>query len=178
MRTGRLLVLALGALAAATGYAVTGTAATPALPELLFECGDDQWKVELLGTDDKRLILITNPLTGSGRMGNAQSNWDEVRLGHVVGQGGGHQRHIRLFNGMRHVILLEGMDGSLTDQPGRTYASVLTRTLAKPEQELEIACAAGQVNTKLVDNVRQWAKRVGAPLPRDEDVGGPFDAWF
>ncbi|HEX4848903.1 MAG TPA: hypothetical protein VFV30_12230, partial [Novosphingobium sp.] len=178
MNAGRRLAIALCALAAATGCAVSGTAAAPAAPQVLFDCRDASWHVELLGTDDKRLVLVTTPLTGERRMGNAQSSWDEVRLGHVVGQGGGHQRHIRLFDGVRHVILLEGVDGSLADKPGRTYAGVVTQTPANPKQDFEIACPSGRVNAKLVDNVWQWAQRVGAPLPKDEDEGGPFDGWF
>lgn len=161
---------------AAAASSVSAVPATP--PQVLFDCRNDDWAVELLGTDDKRLILFTTPLKGGGRMGNAQSSWDEVREGHVIGQGGGHQRHIRLSDGVRQIILLEGTDGSLADRPGRTYAGALTITKTNPAQDFRIDCPASETNASLVANVAEWAKRVGAPLPRAEDEGGPFDAWF
>jgi hypothetical protein len=159
--------------------AATSVSAVPATPsQVLFDCRDDNWAVELVGTADQRLILFTRPLKGGGRMGNAQSSWDEVREGHVIGQGGGHQRHIRLFDGVRQIILLEGLDGSLASRPGRTYAGALTITPTNPAQDFRIDCPASQINTSLVANVTGWAERVGASRPRAEDEGGPFDAWF
>ena len=67
---------------AAAAMSVSAVPATP--PQVLFDCRNDDWAVELLGTADKRLILFTTPLKGGGRMGNAASSWDEVREGHVI----------------------------------------------------------------------------------------------
>ena len=159
--------------------AATSVSAVPATqPQRLFDCRNDAWAVELLGTVDKRLILLTRSLQGGGRMGNAQSSWSEVREGRVVGQGGGHQAHIRLFDGMRQVILFEGEDGALADRPGRTYAGALTITESNPAQDFRIDCPASEINAQLLENVAAWAERTGAPRPTSEDEGGPFDGWF
>jgi hypothetical protein len=155
--------------------AVAASAASPA-PELLFACRDDNWSVTLLGTENGRLLLETRP-SGAG-MGNVASNWDEVREGYVIGQQGGHQSHIRLYDGFRQIILFEGEDGQLTESPGRIYAGALTITERNPQQDFSIACAADDTNIGIVANVRRWAESNGAKPPLPEEDGSPFDAWF
>lgn len=165
-------------LVAAIGLAVltaTANAAVPE-PEVLFECRDDAWSVTLIGTEDGRLLLETRP-QGAG-IGNVASSWDEVREGYVVGQQGGHQSHIRLYDGLRQIILFEGEDGQLANNPGRTYAGALTITERNPQQDFAIACTADETNVGLVANVRRWAESSGAKLPQPEEDGSPFDAWF
>jgi hypothetical protein len=165
-------------LAAALGLAVLAAAASaaPPAPELLFACRDDDWSVTLLGTADGRLLLETRP--GGAGMGNVASSWDEVREGYVGGQQGGHQSHIRLYDGFRQIILFEGEDGQLAENPGRIYAGALSITERNPQQDFSIACAADDTNIAIVANVRRWAERSGAKLPLPEQDGSPFDAWF
>lgn len=164
--------------AAAFGLAMLAVAAHAAEPasDILFACSADAWSVTLIGTDDSRLLLETRP-SGAG-IGNVTSNWDEVREGYVGGQQGGHQHHLRLYDGFRQIILFEGEDGQLTENPGRTYAGALTITERNPQQDFSIACAADETNIGLVENVRRWAARTGAKPPLPEEDGSPFDAWF
>lgn len=164
-------------LVAALGLAMMATAAPGAPPTPpLFSCRDADWTATLIGTEDGRLLLETRP--SARGMGNVASSWEEVREGYVGGQGGGHQSHLRLFDGFRQIILFEGEDGSLADRPGRTYAGALTITESNPQQDFRIDCAATPDNAALLDNVRAWAARTGAKPPLPEDEGGPFDAWF
>ena len=165
---------ALFALSAGTSVALAASAANP--PQTLFECSDQRWRVSLLGTDDGRLVLLTAP-HGRG-MGNAQSAWDEVRQGYVVGQQGGHQSHIRLYDGVRHIILFEGEDGQLADRPGRTYAGAVTQTARDPQQDFSVVCAADAINGALVENLIDWAERTGVPRPEAEEPDSPFNGWF
>lgn len=164
-----------GALALAMS-AQAGAAGTPS-DQVLFRCSDDAWNVTLYGTGDGRLLLETRS-TGAGNIGNVASSWDEVREGYVRGQGGGHQRHLRLFDGFRQIILFAGEDGELADQPGRTYAGALTITERNPQQDFAVTCMTDETNAALLDNVRAWAERTGAKTPVPEEEGGPFDAWF
>ena len=175
MKTAGVLALALAAGAATPG----GTVAQPVpAPAILFDCADRAWSVKLLAPDSGSLVLITSPNDRAEAIGNVTASWDDVRKGHVVGQGGGHQSHIRLFDGVRSFILFEGEDGALADQPGRTYAGVVTITQSAPDQDFQIDCPATQTNARLVASVAEWSARVGAKPPRGEDEGGPFDGWF
>lgn len=165
-------------LAAALGLAVLAATVHAAVPKptVLFACRDDDWSVVLLGTEDGRLLLETRP-SGAG-MGNVTSSWDEVREGYVGGQQGGHQHHIRFYDGFRQIILFEGENGQLTESPGHIYAGALTITERNPQQDFRIACAADETNIGLVENVRRWAASSGAKAPLPEEVGSPFNAWF
>lgn len=146
--------------------------------ETLFHCRDDMWDVRLLGAPDGKLVLVTNPHAMEGATAGANSNWQDIREGYLVGQQGGHQGHIRLYDGHRQIILFEGMDGDLADRPGRTYAGALTQTDANPAQDFRVECEAGETNRQLTENLRDWAERTGGPAPVPEDAGGPFDGWF
>jgi hypothetical protein len=147
-------------------------------PAILFDCADQAWSVKLLALDHGRLVLMTNPTGRTGATGKATASWEDIRHGFVVGQGGGHQSHVRLFDGVRSSILFEGVDGALADRPGRTYAGVVTITEAAPDQDFQMECPATTANARIVDGVTEWAARSGAQPPRGEDVDGPFDGWF
>ena len=166
-------LLAISAVTLANSVIFSAERPTP-----LFSCSDDKWSVELIGTSDGRLVLSTNKAGVANTVGNVEMSWQEVRNGYVVGQGGGHQSHLRLFDGVRQIILFEGEDGSLADRPGRTYAGVQTIAETNPSQDFEIECAATRVNVELLSNVLRWAQQVGGPLPVPEEAGGPYDVWF
>lgn len=170
----RLSALALSAsLAGAAPAAAAGQGV-----ETLFACEDAEWAVTLLGTEDGRLLLVTNPKALPGARANYASTWEEIREGRVIGQQGGRQSHIRLFDGIRQIVLFEGVDGELADEPGRTYAGAFTQTEKNPEQDFAIDCEASETNAALARNLTRWAGETGTlpPLPEPED--GPFDGWF
>ncbi len=146
------------------------------LPETLFACADGEHDVVLQGSADGRLVLLFG--SGSAKSAHAASSWQEVREGYVNGQGGGYQSHVRLYDGMRHVILFEGANGSLTDDPGRSYAGVATQNDGDPAQNLRLECEAAVPATDVVGRVREWSEGTGGPTLQAEEQGGPFDGWF
>ncbi len=169
-----------GFLILAAGIGLTGCATVDGTAEshILFNCQDKNWSVQLIGTDSGQLVLTTKPLSDSPITGNSTSNWQEIRSGHVTGQEGGHQRHIRLFDGRRHTILFEGRNGQLSDDPGRTYAGVASFEPSDPQRSFAVNCAADTHNANVAENVRAWLLGAGLPAPIEEVEGGEFDAWY
>ncbi len=144
--------------------------------ETLFACADADHDFVLQGSADGRLVLLSS--SGSATSAHVESSWQLVREGYVNGQGGGYQSHVRLYDGVRHVILFEGANGSLTDDPGRAYAGVATQNDGDPAQDLRFECEADVPTTDVVGRVRKWSQRTGGPAPEAEEPGGPFDGWF
>ena len=105
--------------------------------------------------------------------------WTETRTGRVVGQLGGHQSHVRLYDGQRNIIFYEGLDGELADRPGRTYAGVVEVGPSGMEEPKALAeCEASATNRALLDNVRTARETAGKPPFPEEDAGSAFDGWF
>lgn len=111
-------------------------------------------------------------------VGNAQ-DWHNIHLGTVIGQGGGHQTHVRFTTGLIHYTVFAGENGSLADPPGRTYSGIAVTQGKQGETQLAaLECKGGATIAG------DWTGRVRAAVPRhyqdglDEAPGGPFDAWF
>ena len=147
-------------------------------PIVLFDCASDAHRVRLLGRYGGELVLESwdakfPSITVEDTM------WADVRSGRVIGQQGGHQSHVRLNGRGTQYILFEGQDGQLADDPGRAYAGVLKfEGQSADEPVSEIACSATDLNRNVADEVRDYRRKNGKPVPAEEDPDGPFDAWF
>ena len=130
--------------------------------------------------DDGDLVLeIEEAAEGKVGVSTWLHSWSDIRTGYVTGQQGGHQSHLRLFDGERHFVLYEGENGRLSDVPGATYAGVaLMGGGLNAEPEELAACEASPTNRALLENVRKVRAVAEASELADEEVGGPFDMWF
>lgn len=168
-------------LALLVAAALTSVGAAPAqasFPEVLFACSDARWSVELLGTADGRLLLTTSEPGRPGAIAAAAMSWDEVRERQASNRRGAYQRHLRLSEGGRQIILFEGAGGALVGRASPKFAGVLTITEPNPAQDFRVDCPADDTNRSLLANVAAWAARTGASLPTPEEPGGPFDRAF
>ena len=102
-----------------------------------------------------------------------------MRTGYGTGQQGGHQSHLRLFDGNRHYVFFEGNNGALSETPGVTYAGVSLMEAGGSAEEVTLAsCEADETNSSLLESVRRLREGAGLPALATEDAGGPFDGWF
>lgn len=109
----------------------------------------------------------------------SKADWSNVHIGTVVGQGGGHQTHVRITTGLIHYTVFAGLNGSLAEDPGRTYAGIdVSHGKGGETAVAAIACDDGFWTAP------DWTERLRAAAPpraRDqleEPADGPFDAWF
>lgn len=104
---------------------------------------------------------------------------DNIRIGQVIGQKGGHQTHVRLSDESSHYILFEGSNGELTEQPGLTYAGAAILPVSSEDTpRLQFSCEATELNRGVVEAVRSWEIERGRPAPQNEEPGSRFDGWF
>ncbi len=108
-------------------------------------------------------------------------DWSNVRIGSVVGQGGGHQSHVRFTSGDRHYIIYEGENGTLAERPGVRHSGVYIGSGADAGNEVaHHQCRGSPV---LLGNWRDMVQDHAPPALLEagileEEPGGPFDAWF
>ena len=77
------------------------------------------------------------------------------------------------------MILYEGENGRLSDDPEKTYAGVAFVDNTGSGGPIELAsCQASAANRSVVDSVRKLRTTAGLPDMADEAPGSPFDAWF
>ena len=107
------------------------------------------------------------------------ADWSNVHRGGVVGQGGGHQTHVRFTTGLIHYTVYAGLNGRLTDDPGRSYAGIDVSQGKGGETAIAaIPCDAGFWTSA------DWTEHLRAAAPLrfrdalDETTDGPFDGWF
>lgn len=129
-------------------------------------CGDKDRVVYRFGTAQRvELELTPTP------------QWDNVRVGTVVGQGrGGFQEHVRFSSGPYHYVLYHGQNGELTDTPGHIYSGI---SVLKGQRTLSsLSCTAPAfVAPGLSDQIRSRAPaHIGDMLTEEE--GSFFDGWF
>jgi hypothetical protein len=98
----------------------------------------------------------------------SRPDWANVHSGYLRGQGDGHQSHVRISQGQFHYVIYEGMNGSLSESPGRTYSGVV---VLEGEREVARLNCAGRATIALHDDLLE--RRA---LPEQAD--GPFDMWF
>ncbi len=108
-------------------------------------------------------------------------DWNNIHVGHVVGQGGGHQSHVRFSAGRYHYIVFEGVNGSLADSPGRRHSGIHVGAGADGREQLAYhqcrsrPVLAGSWSETLHEHAPPPVRAAGvAP----EEPGGPFDGWF
>ncbi|WP_395392152.1 hypothetical protein WBP07_14655 [Novosphingobium sp. BL-8A] len=101
----------------------------------------------------------------------SRPDWSNIHQGDVRGQGNGYQRHVRLTNGRFHYVVFEGMDGNLTDNPGRTYSGIAVLEGPKGERAVSTLNCPGRSVHDL--DARLVLERAGA-----EEENGPFDMWY
>lgn len=94
-----------------------------------------------------------------------------VRYGTVIGQGGGHEEHVRFSNDGTEYIVFSGMTGRLSDRPGHTYSGL---TVMRGANELS---RRNCVRPSVGSNGGPWPSRIISTLP-EEEIDGPFDGWF
>lgn len=87
----------------------------------------------------------------------------------VRGQGGGHQTHIRFVRGGYDYIVLSGADGSLADNPGRTYSGVVVMRGSRVVNDLDCPVISSQTEIPF--------SMIPDYIPFEEE-GGDYDAWF
>lgn len=106
-------------------------------------------------------------------------DWSNIRLGHVIGQGGGHQTHVRFSRGNVHYIVFEGVDGSLASRPGRRYSGIAVVQGANGERELATLTCRGSaiLHRDFGEGVAGYAPS-GDPARLAEQADGPFDGWY
>lgn len=102
-----------------------------------------------------------------------------IRLGHVTGQGGGHQTHVRFSRGDTHYIVYEGANGSLAVDPGHLYSGIAVLQGADGGRELAtLAChAKAMQHPDFADELAGYLPSAD-PEHLAEQTDGPFDAWF
>jgi hypothetical protein len=149
-------------------------------PPPLFDCEGNGDRYVLRDLNNGELVLeIEDPPTGNVGMSTWISSWTDIRSGSVVGQQGGHQSHLRLFDGKQHFVLYEGENGVLSDTAGATHAGVAVLDESSNGEPLVVAdCEASPTNRALLDNVRKARAAAGVPQLVEEEVGGPFDQWY
>lgn len=159
---------------------MTGGAAHRAEPPPLFDCKGTAARYFLRSSDDGSLLVeIEAPNARAPGVSTRLEGWTEIRTGRVVGQQGGHQSHVRLYDGQRNIIFYEGLDGELAARPGRTYAGVVEVGPSGTEEPETLAeCRASATNRALLDNVRTARDAAGKPAFPEEDEGSAFDGWF
>lgn len=102
-------------------------------------------------------------------------SWDNVHTGTIVGQGGGHQTHVRLTAGAYDYVLFEGQAGRLSDVAGRVYSGIAV--LRDGKDVATLYCPGRAVRPW------DWTQRMLSRVPaaarervvRDEER---FDEWF
>ena len=152
----------------------------PEAPDfVLFDCASAKQRYILHGAPDGSLSLeIAEELDSPLGVSTWRGRWTAIRSGHVTGQQGGHQRHLRLSDREGHFILYEGENGALSDAPGKTYAGVSWVEGNGGEPVSLASCEASPTNRSVVENVNDLRVRAEIPQLAQEELDGPFDAWF
>ncbi len=106
-------------------------------------------------------------------------DWSNVRIGTAIGQGGGHQDHVRISTGRIHYTLFVGLNGSLADNPGKSYAGFSVNQGTKGETPIgRYECREAAFDPLV------WLERVRETAPKryrdglEELPSSPFNAWF
>ena len=110
---------------------------------------------------------------------SSNSDWENVRLGYVIGQGGGHQSHVRLTNGETHYIVYEGENGKLADKPGRLYSGITV--VGGQRGDIKLAYLVCKRNAIVHPSMTEAARALAPAAKLDqlnEVQDGPFDGWF
>ena len=164
----------------ATALALSACSGEEPWPPPLFDCEGKGERYLLRDLGDGSLVLeIEAAPVGKVGVSTWLSSWSDIRKGSVVGQQGGHQSHLRLFDGKQHIVLYEGDDGPMSDVPGATHAGVALLGGSSNGELVKVAdCEASRTNRALLENVRRARVAAKAPDLADEDVGGPFDKWY
>ena len=169
-----LAVAALLALSACGG-AVGQTPETA-----IFDCDGGKYRYRVHDSGDGNLALeIEDRRPGPVGVSTYLLDWSDMRTGYVTGQQGGHQSHLRLFDGDRHYVLFEGNNGALSESPGASYAGVSLIEEGGSAEEVTLAsCDASETNSSLLESVRRLREAAGLPALAIEEAGSPFDGWF
>ena len=110
----------------------------------------------------------------------SNEDWSNIHIGNVVGQGGGHQSHVRFTSGRHHYVVFEGQNGSLADVPGRRYSGIFVAAGEDGGEQLaNLECSGRAV---VPDSFAALMNHAPSAI-RDretlwEQQNGPFDAWY
>ncbi len=108
-------------------------------------------------------------------------DWRNVHAGGVVGQGGGHQSHVRFSVGQFHYIVFEGVNGSLAETPGQRHSGIYVG--AGPDGREQLAYHQCRRRPVLAGGWPETLEAHAPPAVREAGVqveapDGPFDGWF
>lgn len=134
----------------------------------LYNCRFDDGKVVSVCSGERnsyRYGPLGDPEIDISRAPGEAGVWQNT----VVGQGGGHQTHIRFRNGQYDYIVMSGQDGSLAADPGWTYSGVLVRRGEEGIARLDCPVISYQTDIS--------ASMIPNDIPTEAE-GGEFDAWF
>ena len=110
----------------------------------------------------------------------SEDDWRNIHVGYVVGQGGGHQSHVRFSTGDRHYIVYEGKNGAFADSPGLRHSGIYVG--AGPDGRRQLAyhyCRRPAAESSWPQALEEHAPpAVRAAGVQSEEAGGPFDAWY
>ena len=102
-------------------------------------------------------------------------DWPNVRMGNVVGGGGGQETHIRFTRGDFHYMLFEGYPGQYHDAANGPWAGLTVINGNVGNQIMRHDCALPAASAG-------WAEEVGKRAPNPdtlyEEEGSAFDGWF
>ena len=169
-------------LAGCIGCASVSTAAdsTESSARVIFECADNGRTARLAAEGGDLILSIVGQDLNVVTV-KSDADWGNLRLGHVVGQQGGHQSHLRLSDGPDDYLVFEGENGQLSDVSNRTYAGVVrfTRSATGEASETLVECSpASSQNREFTDAVTSASEASGRLPVRHEDDGSKFDGWF
>lgn len=102
-------------------------------------------------------------------------DWSNVRIGGVVGGGGGYQKHLRFTADGHDYVVYDGVAGQYTEIPGKRWNGIVVQ---QGESELaNLACRHATVLPERgVDESGDWAPEAVKETLADDDPR--FDAWF
>ena len=102
-------------------------------------------------------------------------DWSNVRMGTVVGGGGGQETHIRFTRGDFHYMLFEGYPGQYHDAANGPWAGLTVIKGNAGNQIMRHDCVLPAASAG-------WAEEVGKRTPNPdtlyEEEGSAFDGWF
>ncbi|WP_282009155.1 hypothetical protein [Brevundimonas aveniformis] len=134
----------------------------------LYNCRFDDGRVASVCSSERnsyRYGPLGDPEIDISRVPGEPGVWQTT----VVGQGGGHQTHIRFRNDGYDYIVLSGEDGRLADNPGRVYSGVVV--MRGEEEVARLDCPVTSYQTDIS------ASMIPNDIPTEAE-GGEFDAWF
>jgi hypothetical protein len=102
-------------------------------------------------------------------------DWSNVRIGGVVGGGGGYQKHLRFTADGYDYVVYDGIAGRYTEAPGKRWHGIIVQ---QGDSELaNLACRRATVlSERGVDEASDWAPEAVKETLADDD--GRFEAWF